>query len=131
MTTGLRFTLRPAGRYTVMVTNQATRTSVAEVSYTVTPQTPREALDAWGGARGGFEAMGAALAAWRLGDRAKALEVAQTPLSSERFFPDAYNAHKLIYAIAMRDREYARAIDAAQTLIQARQQANPGSRSTT
>ena len=115
--------LLPAEAYTVTLTDQASGQVVAQGRYTLTPQTPREALTVWQGRSGEFAAMGAALAAWRLNDAAKALEQARGVTAAGRWTFGVTFAYSLIYEISMAGRDYPAAIEAVQSLMQARKAA--------
>jgi predicted Zn-dependent protease len=67
---------------------------VAEATYEITRQSPREAWDAWKDAQGGWRAIGAALAAWRMGDvpRVEATldRIARSPTERDRFLAASF-----------------------------------------
>lgn len=121
--TNARRNLLPTGEYTVTLTDQASGRAVGQGTYDLTPQTPREALAAWAGKPGEFAAMGVALAAWRLNDPAKALELARATAATGQWTVGRIFAYTLVYEIAMAARDYPAAIEAVQSLMDARKAA--------
>jgi hypothetical protein len=113
----------PAGSYTVTVTDQSSGRVVAQAKYTVTPQTPQEAWTMWQAGHGDFETMGAAVAAWRLDNTPKAVDLSRSLLVPGHWGPGVLTAYSLIYTIAMAERDYATAIDETRALMNARRQA--------
>lgn len=113
----------PAGQYTVTLTDQAAGRTVAEGTYNLTPQTPREALATWHGQAGDFATMGAALAAWRLADAPTALSEARRVVAAGRWTIGLAFAYSLIYEISMAGRDYPGAIEAVESLMRARKAA--------
>lgn len=121
--TNARRNLLPAGEYTVTLTAQASGRAVGQGTYTLTPQTSREALAAWEGKPGEFAAMAAALAQWRLNDTAKALELTRATTATGQWTVGRIFAYTLTYEIAMGGRDYPTAIEAVESLMQARKAA--------
>lgn len=113
----------PAEEYTVTMTDQASGRVVARGMYALTAQTPQEALGAWRAGTSDFDAMGAALAAWRLNDSGGALERARKVTASGRWTIGLTFAYSLIYQISTAGRDYPGAIEAVQSLMQARRAA--------
>lgn len=122
LTNGRR-SLLPAEEYTVTLRDQASGRVVAQGRYALTSQSPREALAAWQGKPGNFAVLGAALATWRLNDSGKALEQARAITAAGQWTVGLIFAYTLIYEIAMGGRDYPAAVQAVESLMQARRAA--------